>query len=1023
MKYCIKVVLMSTIVILCVGEVYSQTAYSEIKPSVNAQQFISPISSLTSLHTGQLSVNIPLLDLPAKGINVPISLSFNSAGITHESEASNIGLGWSLMAGGVITQSIRGSNDFDHTKRKPWHYDASYLVNKKWEQDQTNIENLFEIALEAVNNDSEPDIFKYSFLGYSGDICLKYNADGNRSWTLYPDKSFRLEKTTVGFKIIANDGTEYFFEDTEKKAFNLTSHTTSWFLTRIMTIHGGAVTFFYEDDYSYDYTWSLGTLYAHDKSKRIDSIVSDYGYVTFIPADRSDKSWPDIYKKSRKIIDIQLYNKAGSLVKGYELDNASHFLNEEIVGDATAKDKRLKLRSIREYGSAGQSIHHDLYKFEYDHFFVLPKNSLRRHNPVPPLPNNTWAHNPGNVASVDRDITYGWLSPSWYCYDYTPGGTCMPALDGFDAQPDPMGSSVHDYLCLTKVEYPTGGSESYYYEGHDYGLYFNSKENLPSYYDQNLHIMGKRLWIKEIKDGSGNSQTILYKYRLHDQDYQLTKISSGILINPSIHTSTIYKPVSHGSFKEWLAATPYCTPNPQNSPSGSSVYYTEVEEVLTSVSTEANNGKKIYYFEKMYALPAANYIYINYTPINGKANRLINLPNTLYGKQQYLIPEIPGLSNTIFTYMNYPVGRFYISHLNEGKLLKEIILNSDNEIVRKIENVYTLGDGIEQSQYGLVVEKFDDTNHSNNPYPSTNRHRYLISQTQFHFGVRELIKRITTDYYQDDSIKQEQDFVYTDLNLPKFITTKLSNGSVSIQENVYPNEIVFSTTSNLSKDASAIRRMKDILNMIGIPIQTTVKNGMGYIDGSYTTFKQLPNGSIVIDTVCSLNVQAGATVSDPFVNTNGNIIRNNNFLSNKTFLSYDSHGNPTTVIGKDGVNETIVWGHGGQYPVARIVNYTYDQLQNNNVVLNQLALLDNFGTISDIQRAELNNCNLIIRNNLSGNAMVSTYTYSPLIGMTSASDPMGITTYYEYDSFGRLQIVRDHEGNIVQQYDYHYQNQ
>ena len=40
--------------------------------------------------------------------------------------------------------------------------------------------------------------------------------------------------------------------------------------------------------------------------------------------------------------------------------------------------------------------------------------------------------------------------------------------------------------------------------------------------------------------------------------------------------------------------------------------------------------------------------------------------------------------------------------------------------------------------------------------------------------------------------------------------------------------------------------------------------------------------------------------------------------------------------------------------------------------------------------------------------------------MTSETDPNGITTYYEHDDFNRLKIVRDHEGNVLNQYEYHY---
>ncbi len=44
--------------------------------------------------------------------------------------------------------------------------------------------------------------------------------------------------------------------------------------------------------------------------------------------------------------------------------------------------------------------------------------------------------------------------------------------------------------------------------------------------------------------------------------------------------------------------------------------------------------------------------------------------------------------------------------------------------------------------------------------------------------------------------------------------------------------------------------------------------------------------------------------------------------------------------------------------------------------------------------------------------MVST-THYPLFGKSSVTDVTGRITYYEYDSFGRLHIVRDQEGNIL----------
>lgn len=56
------------------------------------------------------------------------------------------------------------------------------------------------------------------------------------------------------------------------------------------------------------------------------------------------------------------------------------------------------------------------------------------------------------------------------------------------------------------------------------------------------------------------------------------------------------------------------------------------------------------------------------------------------------------------------------------------------------------------------------------------------------------------------------------------------------------------------------------------------------------------------------------------------------------------------------------------------------------------------------------------------NAVMTTYTYQPTVGMTSQTDAKGMTIYYEYDIFGRLKYVKDQNGNILKQTDYHYKN-
>ncbi|MCX8480506.1 MAG: DUF5977 domain-containing protein, partial [Sediminibacterium sp.] len=53
-------------------------------------------------------------------------------------------------------------------------------------------------------------------------------------------------------------------------------------------------------------------------------------------------------------------------------------------------------------------------------------------------------------------------------------------------------------------------------------------------------------------------------------------------------------------------------------------------------------------------------------------------------------------------------------------------------------------------------------------------------------------------------------------------------------------------------------------------------------------------------------------------------------------------------------------------------------------------------------------------------ALMSSYTYLPLVGMTSEINPAGLTMYYEYDGLGRLITMKDNDKNMIKTFDYNY---
>ena len=56
------------------------------------------------------------------------------------------------------------------------------------------------------------------------------------------------------------------------------------------------------------------------------------------------------------------------------------------------------------------------------------------------------------------------------------------------------------------------------------------------------------------------------------------------------------------------------------------------------------------------------------------------------------------------------------------------------------------------------------------------------------------------------------------------------------------------------------------------------------------------------------------------------------------------------------------------------------------------------------------------------NALITTYTYKPMVGLSSVTDENGKTTTYEYDTFNRLATVKDYLGNILKEYQYNFTN-
>lgn len=129
-----------------------------------------------------------------------------------------------------------------------------------------------------------------------------------------------------------------------------------------------------------------------------------------------------------------------------------------------------------------------------------------------------------------------------------------------------------------------------------------------------------------------------------------------------------------------------------------------------------------------------------------------------------------------------------------------------------------------------------------------------------------------------------------------------------------------------------------------------------------------------------------------------------------TFDLYDQYANIQQTVGPDGVRTSYIWGYNGLYPVAKLegVNYlSVPSLYQSNVQIND-------PTSDAALRTLLNG----LYSTFAGDHAINTYTYKRLVGMSSVTNPGGMNTFYEYDPIGRLTLQKNHNAQIVNQYEY-----
>ena len=148
---------------------------------------------------------------------------------------------------------------------------------------------------------------------------------------------------------------------------------------------------------------------------------------------------------------------------------------------------------------------------------------------------------------------------------------------------------------------------------------------------------------------------------------------------------------------------------------------------------------------------------------------------------------------------------------------------------------------------------------------------------------------------------------------------------------------------------------------------------------------------------------------------NKQIQNGNNTLETREVYAYDSKDNLRQIT-KDNADQVVyLWGYNYLYPIAEIKGVAYSDVTNKVAE----ATLNAIAAKNDLNITDSTTINSL--RTLLPQALVTTYTYKPLVGMLSMTDPHGVVTKYDYDSFGRLIKVTQAD-KVIETYDYHYKN-
>lgn len=936
----------------------------------------------TSLYTGGIDISIPIHTIRTTGISIPIGLQYTGTGLIPNKECGKVGHDWALVAGGAITRTVNGVPDewikqdaiSDSDPDFELNGMLAYIRSSNQALSNDNIRKLLHLNLIEDGWETTPDHFSFNFCGHSGQFMIDHDGTvrvaGNNSYKVDISnlKPQRLTEPTQISSIVITDGqgTKYTFGgniyslEINLKRVPANYETipngviVAFYLTRIETVDGKFVEFQYTDKED-DQNGTYANFDPHDKGH------SDGANIIRTP------HYTDYYKTIATNNSTSLvFNPAGNLAVSYTKTVYLHKIITSFGEDAvfTYENKEIPFftRAENELWTKGNDPNTRLKDIRLTNSCgdIIKYVALHHSYSL----NFDWQKNayPSQYQKTARMFLDSlFINKERYSFEYsTKEKLPLPYTRGIDMQGYYNGNDSNSNLLGISATNQTAD--------------FSNRQ--PNFSKASMGM------IKKITYPTGGSTEFTFEGHSYGKAVGFSTNGNNIVSLAANQSSGSIGGLRIKQIKNTPGATiSYSYTLSDGSSSG---VFNDTKRFNLNIYTDGNGWK-----------PARLIIYSGSNIVAGNTvseqevgySRIVETTGEGNGYKVYTyttfadFPDEPVLEGNDSTIM-------YSSSATIGDICSTIHLTSlhiERGKQKTVEEYAANGSLVRESiyEYNSIQQHRKDAIFSCG-YRLLLLGKYVGNSVAHYYYPKHVTAVTTREYIGNHNISRKTEYAYNQHNRQiSTEQTQNSNGTTVTKKIYYTKDFPADTT--LAAMANA--------NMLDITVKEESYVSSALEHTKEYQFKKYHNKYY---DMCAIKETFGT---------------NDSFYP-LIIHSRDKHRNieSLTEFGKPAVH--YLWGHGFQYPVAKLENISTEEFLTRIPLSTREAIGADFSLESaQTILSSLNN------SQYCPNAHVTLFKYKPQIGMTQTRTPNGKKMFYKYEHYGRLANSAEcNENDIITSY-------